>query len=265
MQGIDVSYAQGSVDWRRVAGSGVRFAMVKASQGKLTSDASVGPFSDPRFAANVKGARAAGLDVGVYHYLCASSVAEAEREADFFVRNAAPVKDKINLWAAIDAEADAYLPADGAMLTRVVERFAQVIRSAGYRPMLYANPNYLRYRYAPAPALPLWLAYYGVTEEAALAYKPEIWQPKELPAGSVPGIAAKVDADVGYFTAPSDPIRAGDRVRVVSPYIYGSIRRFAVYYDAYDVIAVNGDRAVIGIGSVVTAAVNVKNLARVAG
>ena len=65
MRGIDVSYAQGRVDWRAVARDGVGFAMVKASQGRLLKDASVGPFADPRFAENVRGAAAAGLAVGV--------------------------------------------------------------------------------------------------------------------------------------------------------------------------------------------------------
>ena len=35
----------------------------------------------------------------------------------------------------------------------------------------------------------------------------------------------------------------------------------ATYYDEYDVIQVNGDRVVIGIGNTVTAAVNAANLA----
>ena len=261
VRGIDVSYIQGAVDWRAVARDGVRFAMVKASQGKLMGDASVGPFADPRFLANAKAARTAGLDVGVYHLFCAKNEAEAEREAAYMVQLAAPIKSRINLWAAIDveecAEQRGYLALDGAELTRSVERFAAVIRAAGYRPMLYTNPNFIRYKYARVPELPLWLAYWGVPEPSALAYKPMIWQPS---TGTVPGIGREVDVDVGYFTPASDPIRPGDRVRVKSPYIYGTLRRFAVYYDAYDVISVSGDRVVIGIGHVVTAAVAAKNL-----
>ena len=38
--------------------------------------------------------------------------------------------------------------------------------------------------------------------------------------------------------------------------------RFATYYDEYDVIQVNGDRVVIGIGNTVTAAVNAANIAK---
>ena len=37
-------------------------------------------------------------------------------------------------------------------------------------------------------------------------------------------------------------------------------KSFKTYYDTYDVIQVNGDRVVIGVGATVTAAVNAANL-----
>ena len=81
MNGIDVSYAQGRIDWPGVSAEGIDFAMVKASQGRLLSDPDSGPFADPRFRENVEGAAAAGLSVGVYHYLCAGTAEEAAAEA----------------------------------------------------------------------------------------------------------------------------------------------------------------------------------------
>ena len=41
--------------------------------------------------------------------------------------------------------------------------------------------------------------------------------------------------------------------------------RFATYYDEYDVIEEDGDRIVIGIGTTITAAVNIANLEFVGG
>ena len=64
-QGIDVSYAQGKINWEMAAADGVKFAMIKSSQGKLLRDASVGPFADAKFEENIKGAHAAGIEVGV--------------------------------------------------------------------------------------------------------------------------------------------------------------------------------------------------------
>ena len=55
-------------------------------------------------------------------------------------------------------------------------------------------------------------------------------------------------------------IEKGDKVKVVNAVQYGNGKKFTCYYDTYDVIQVDGDRVVIGIGSTVTAAVNVSDL-----
>jgi lysozyme len=61
LRGVDVSSVQGSIDWTRVAASGVRFAIIKCSTGNDTG-------VDSRFTENVANARAAGLVVGAYHF-----------------------------------------------------------------------------------------------------------------------------------------------------------------------------------------------------
>lgn len=55
-------------------------------------------------------------------------------------------------------------------------------------------------------------------------------------------------------------IKAGDTVKVLRNVTYtgGS---FKLYFDRYTVLSISGDRAVIGIGKVVTAAVNIKDIA----
>lgn len=58
-------------------------------------------------------------------------------------------------------------------------------------------------------------------------------------------------------------IKAGDKVRVLLNVDYDTDRAFNLYYDEYDVIQVNGDRAVIGIGNTVTSAINVHNIERI--
>jgi GH25 family lysozyme M1 (1,4-beta-N-acetylmuramidase) len=55
------------------------------------------------------------------------------------------------------------------------------------------------------------------------------------------------------------PIAKGDKVKVRRAIQYNG-KAFKAYYNVYDVISVSGDRAVIGIGSTVTAAVNISNL-----
>ena len=58
-------------------------------------------------------------------------------------------------------------------------------------------------------------------------------------------------------------IKVGDKVRVLLNVDYDTDRAFNLYYDEYDVIQVNGDRAVIGIGNTVTSAIDVHNIEKV--
>ncbi len=60
----------------------------------------------------------------------------------------------------------------------------------------------------------------------------------------------------------SASIKKGDTVKVLKNQVYGG-GSFKVYYDTYEVLQVSGDRAVIGVNNVVTAAVHVKNLQKV--
>ncbi|MGH1505843.1 MAG: GH25 family lysozyme [Acidimicrobiales bacterium] len=72
--GVDVSNHQGDIDWQAVADDDIEFAYVKATEG--------GDFVDARFADNWREARAAGLEVGAYHFftLCRPG---AEQAANF--------------------------------------------------------------------------------------------------------------------------------------------------------------------------------------
>ncbi len=198
MKGIDVSYAQCVIDWTAVAADGVEFAIIKASQGRLVANRDSGPFPDPQFARNIVQAAAAGIPVGVYHYLTAENVQEAVQEADYFIKTISPYRDKITLWAVCDAEEDKYLPKDRALLGEMIESFLTRVQEAGFAPMLYANPNYLTYRLPDMSRWPLWLAYWGVPELKALAYSPVIWQY----GGETLGNMSAVDVNRGYFNLP---------------------------------------------------------------
>ncbi len=74
VQGIDVSWHQGPIDWRALAADDVRFAYIKATEG--------GDHVDPRFALNWSDAGGAGILRGAYHFftLCRPG---AEQAANF--------------------------------------------------------------------------------------------------------------------------------------------------------------------------------------
>lgn len=63
-------------------------------------------------------------------------------------------------------------------------------------------------------------------------------------------------------TTTTETIKKGDKVKVINAITYtGS--PFRLFYKEYDVIEVNKDRVVIGIGKTVTAAINIKNIKKI--
>jgi lysozyme len=71
IQGVDVSWHQGAIDWRTLAADDVAFAYIKATEG--------GDHVDERFAANWRDAGEAGLYRGAYHFftLCQPGARQA--------------------------------------------------------------------------------------------------------------------------------------------------------------------------------------------
>ena len=71
------------------------------------------------------------------------------------------------------------------------------------------------------------------------------------------------DSSTGSTTTPTtSDIKVGDKVKVLNAVQYNG-QSFKTYYDTYDVIEVNGDRVVIGIGQTVTCAINISNIQKV--
>lgn len=75
IRGIDVSHFQGGIDWQAVAGDGVRFCFIKATEG-------VGDV-DPMFHRNWTGAKAAGVLRGAYHFFHPNL--DARQQAEHFL------------------------------------------------------------------------------------------------------------------------------------------------------------------------------------
>lgn len=220
-KGIDVSTLQGDIDWRAVRAAGVDFAMIKATQGRGegASTKNLRKFTDSRFAANITGATAARIPCGVYHYFTAVSAAEVDEEAKYFLKTIEPYRDRITLWAALDVESEMYLKNIGRIeLTALVSRFMRQIRAAGYEPMLYANPNFLIYRFEPGAFddTPLWLAHWGVSRPYA-GTNPKIWQ---FGAGRIDGIKTDVDHNYGYFDLEKAAYTVGGKYTIRAGDVY---------------------------------------------
>jgi len=204
MKGIDVAYYCGKADWKKVKAAGVDFVMIKATQGHTLGSSGLYLFTDSQFTANVNGCLQYDIPFGMYHYLTATTTSEAKEEAAYFLKRISEYKDKIKLWVSVDVEDVSPAKYCGKLskeaLTAVVRTFMACIREAGYIPMLYTNPNYLKYKYI-AHAFDqedIWLAHYGVSKPYQCPNL-KIWQYGYM---SVDGIGSEVDGNTGYFTLP---------------------------------------------------------------
>lgn len=193
-RGIDVSVFQSCINWEKVLASGVDFAMVKATQGRSEQNPALRMFTDSFFIRNMIGAQKSGIRIGVYHYLTAQTVTEAIEEADYYLSVISPYKSAVSLYAAVDVESK-YLPADRNMLTMIINAFCKRVQRAGFTPMVYTNPNFLKNRIGDISVWPLWLALWR--DKKFVPSKEDypnirIWQ---WGAESVDGIGGKTDSN----------------------------------------------------------------------
>ena len=80
--GIDVSKWNGDIDWDKVKADGVEFVMIRCGYRGTTMGSLI---EDPNFLMNIRGAKAAGLDVGVYFFTQAINEVEAVDEASMVI------------------------------------------------------------------------------------------------------------------------------------------------------------------------------------
>lgn len=200
---IDVSTIQGYVDWNKVLQSGCKYAMIKATQGHGVgaSTKHLFCFTDSRFVSNITSASALGIKCGVYHYMTARTIAEANKEADYFLSVIKPQKNNIKLWVALDVEDPTYLGGlNRNILTTVTKHFLQRIKDAGYHPILYTNPNYLinRFEKNAFKDYDVWLAHYGVSKPYSVPNM-KIWQ---YNVGKQTGVNGGCDLNYIYDEPP---------------------------------------------------------------
>lgn len=182
IRGIDVSKYQGSINWAKVAQDNVSFVMVRASFGME---------ADEYFEHNARGAHENGLLVGAYHYAKFTDRESMQREAEFFIRQLKKVE--ITYPVALDLEASRGL--SRSRLTELAIEFMELLRAAGYTPMLYSYTNFYR-DYLSVSALSgydLWVANY-LQQPNTFAHK--MWQHTSY--GTVSGINGRVDINIAY-------------------------------------------------------------------
>lgn len=195
---IDTSYWQGKIsveNWKKVKKT-CKYAILRAS---YTAQNSFSLAKDSTFDTNIKNAYAAGLKLGAYHYSQALSVAEAKKEAEYLVKQLKKHKSKISFHVVCDWEFGGRLNSKavkGKDCNAIVNAFCDVIKAAGYKPMVYANLSTLN-GYITKPKYPVWVAQYA--DKCSYKKEKAMWQ--YTSSGKADGISGRVDLSYVYKEA----------------------------------------------------------------
>ena len=193
IKGIDVSYANLSIDWSEVKKSGIEFAILRSTFGS-ESESQI----DSRYYQNATGCVKNNIPFATYHFAYFVNEKTAKDEADFAIKKANEYKKYVK-FIVLDVEEDSvryaknmgYKPDWTACSIAFMER----IKSAGYTPVLYSNYNWLKnvFNYNKIKNYKLW---YAAPDAIKPAYTCAIWQYSWK--GKVNGINGDVDMNYLY-------------------------------------------------------------------
>ncbi|MFJ4787554.1 glycoside hydrolase family 25 protein [Streptomyces sp. NPDC088794] len=196
-RGIDVSAHQGTQDWAAHRRGGVVFAFVKASEGEHTHD--------PAFGAHLRGAAAAGLLVGAYHFAWPNQdpLAEAANYISAVAGPAGSIRSFVH-WLDLEAYPDSrnYRGRTADQIHGWVQTWVTTVQAAfpTQRVGIYTSGSDLDAGRVPA-GLPLWYPAYpwGAADYARAeaapqsTYRPLIWQFTDTP----------LDRSIAYLSEPA--------------------------------------------------------------
>ena len=197
-KGIDVSKYQGDIDWKAVKEDGVEYAFVRLGlrgyeSGKLVLD--------EYFDKNMRGANEADVAAGVYFFTQAITVEEAKEEAAYVLENiteydvTCPIVFDVEMIVGANGRANNLTKEER---TDITIAFCEVIRQAGYTPMIYGNVKCFTKMLdlARLEDYEKWYAFYD--NYMYIPYEVSCWQYTEK--GTVKGIKNKVDLNISYKT-----------------------------------------------------------------
>ncbi|HEX5471981.1 MAG TPA: GH25 family lysozyme [Lacipirellulaceae bacterium] len=229
VKGIDVSHWQGTIaksTWKSLKNDGYSFVFIKATQGDS--------YVDPQFVENIKGAKAHGLLVGMYHFCDLDSARDDPRDAVNEAKHfLAVIKPYYKSGKYLPPVADVERFPKGLktgqyekLTSKWVQAFSDTIYNGlGVRPIIYTSKSKANSYYSASVAKShkLWLAWWkgtGATSPPVAADTPlwgiwQFWQWSDgadaiALANQAPGLKGHVDRDVFYGTqAQLDALQIG--------------------------------------------------------
>lgn len=187
-KGIDVSYWQGDIDWKKVKNAGIQFAVLREGYRNTI---------DKKFIQNVKGAQAQGIVVMVYHFIYTDN-STIKQNAESTVSNMKSAGlDPANTMIFSDLEYDTWVK-NGETCTKekcsqyTKEYLDELKRLGCGRLGIYMNIDYYRNYYSDElkNLYPVWLADYSGDADYSCIMQ------QTTSSGKVSGISGNVDMDV---------------------------------------------------------------------
>lgn len=206
--GIDVSYHQGEIDWERVAADGIDFAMIRIGyrgyeQGIMHRDELSESY--------IKGAQAAGIDVGVYFYSQAISEAEAREEAVYVCELIKDCDIKYPVvfdWELPEDSGARTLGTTAETLNKCAAAFCSEITDRDYTAMLYSNLKMAltKYDMQTLSAYDFWyVEYKDGHNPPSYPYELQMWQ--YASDGRVDGINGYVDMNISFVDYAAEDVK----------------------------------------------------------
>ena len=189
-KGIDVSYHNGTIDWKKVKQSEVEYAIIRCGYG--TNNKSQ---DDKKWEENVKGCVDNNIPYGVYLYSYADTVEKASSEADHAIRLLQGKKFKYPVY--YDLEEDKLRDKiSKKTIADIAQTFCDKLSAKGYTVGIYANKDWFT-NYLTDSRFnnwTKWVAQYNTVCNYQGKY--DMWQCSST--GKVPGISGNVDLNYSY-------------------------------------------------------------------
>ena len=196
--GIDVSFWNNDIDWQAVKAHGIDFVIIRVG-GRGWSSGVL--YDDSRTQEYLRGARAAGLKIGVYFYSTAITPYEAVEEASVALSTIGNIQLDYPIFIDLEYSGD-YPEGRSDTLTaseraEIATAFCETVRNSGYRAGVYSGQNFYKHAidYGSISKYTVWLASYTVDNKLPdFAYRYDIWQFTDR--AKINGIDGGVDMNV---------------------------------------------------------------------
>ena len=191
LNGIDVSYCNGRVDWAKAKAAGLQFAVLQLGYGSDSTSQ-----DDVQFARNVSECERLGIPWGAYLYSYAQTVSGAQSELKHMLRLLRGHHPQYPVFIDME-DADGYKAKHGgipdrATNTAIIKTVCSGLQQTGYKAGYYVNKDWYDNRIdaAQLSTYEFWYARPGVSQPDKYC---DIWQSEfgelngKWPGANIPG------------------------------------------------------------------------------